>query len=495
MDPIWIQQCPPRPVDVREMAPLASRRHARNVANATVRGFVKPTASLTEGPIAKTLVFFSLPILAANVLQSLNGSINSIWVGRYLGGAALTATSNTNTILFFLIGTVFGVGMAATILVGQSVGAKDIDQAKRVVGTSATFFFAVSVLVSIFGYTFSGPMLHAMRTPPDALLFAVAYMRVIFLAVPFIFLNAFVMMSLRGAGDSKTPLVFSLIAVALDIALNPLLIFGLGPVPAFGIAGAAASTLVANAVALSALLFNLWKQKHFLWLKRGELSYLRIDRQILVALVTKGIPMGLQMIVLSGSAIVMISLVNGFGSATSSAFGAGLQIWNYVQMPAMAIGMAVSSMAAQNVGAKRWDRVARIAGSGVIYSLLTTTGLALTIFALDRGALGLFLTDPEAIRIGQHLNPIVIASFTFFGISMVLSGVVRSTGAVVPPLLILFTSLWLVRIPFAWLMLPRWHADAIWWSFPLASVLAACLSIAYYRYGGWKKAHMLRAKP
>jgi len=149
-------------------------------------------------------------------------------------------------------------------------------------------------------------------------------------------------------------------------------------------------------------------------------------------------------------------------------------------------------MAAQNVGAKRWDRVARIAGVGVAYSFLVTVALALVIFTFDRGALGLFLTDPAAIKIGQHLNPIVIASFTFFGISMVLSGVVRSTGAVVPPLLILFTSLWLVRIPFAWVMLPRWHADAIWWSFPLASVLSALLSAAYYRYGGWKKAHMLR---
>jgi putative MATE family efflux protein len=506
-DPTWIRRSSPGRQRSRPVASLLAPAREKISCNVTSHdrrlvlsaatlerdpSMMKPSASLTEGPITKTLVFFSLPILASNVLQSLNGSINSVWVGRYLGGAALTATSNTNTILFFLIGTVFGVGMAATILIGQSLGAKDVDQAKRIVGTSATFFFAVSVAVSVFGYAFSGPMLHAMRTPPDALLFAIAYMRVIFLAVPFIFLNAFVMMSLRGAGDSKTPLVFALVAVGLDIALNPLFIFGLGPMPAFGIAGAAGSTLIANAVSLFAILFHLRRRNHFLWLKRAELSYFRIDRRILRALVTKGIPIGLQMIVLSGSAVVMITLVNGFGSATSSAFGAGLQIWNYVQMPAMAIGMSVSSMAAQNVGAKRWDRVARIAGVGVAYSFLVTVGLALVIFAFDRGALSLFLTDPAAIKIGQHLNPIVIASFTFFGISMVLSGVVRSTGAVVPPLIILFTSLWVVRIPFAWVMLPRWHADAIWWSFPLASVLAALLSTAYYRYGGWKKAHMLR---
>ena len=444
----------------------------------------RPATSLTEGAIGKTLLTFSLPILASNVLQSINGSINSIWVGRYLGGAALTATANANTILFFLIGTVFGVGMAATILVGQSVGAKDIDQAKRVVGTSATFFFCVSIAVAVFGYVMSPRLLAAMHTPPDALRYAIAYMRVIFL-------NAFSMMSLRGAGDAKTPLVFALIAVVLDITLNPLFIFGLGPVPAFGIGGAAGATLIANGVALTALLVHLWRRDHYLFIKRSELAYLGIDWRILRALVTKGIPMGLQMIVMSASAIVMISFVNRFGSATSAAFGAGLQIWNYVQMPAMAIGMAVSSMAAQNVGAKRWDRVGRIAGIGVGYSVLVTGALAGAIFLFDRHALGLFLTDPEAMRIAQHLNPIVIASFTFFGISMVLSGVVRATGAVVPPLVILFVSLWLVRIPFAWALIPRWQADAIWWSFPLASVLAALLSTAYYRFGGWRSAVML----
>ncbi|MDF2692999.1 MAG: efflux family protein, partial [Labilithrix sp.] len=106
-----------------------------------------PPANLTEGAIGKTLVVFSLPILVTNVLQSLNGSVNAVWVGRYLGSAALTATSNANTILFLLIGSVFGIGMAASILVGQAVGARDVARAKRVVGTSAAFFFSASLVV------------------------------------------------------------------------------------------------------------------------------------------------------------------------------------------------------------------------------------------------------------------------------------------------------------------------------------------------------------
>src|SRR5215468_10511811 len=107
--------------------------------------------SLTEGAIPSGLFRFSLPILFANILQSLNGSVNSIWVGRYLGEAALTATSNANTVMFLLIGAAFGIAMAATILIGQCIGANDIAEAKRVVGTSATFFAAISVAMAITG--------------------------------------------------------------------------------------------------------------------------------------------------------------------------------------------------------------------------------------------------------------------------------------------------------------------------------------------------------
>jgi putative MATE family efflux protein len=455
----------------------------------------QPSSALTEGAVGKTLVVFSLPILASNVLHSLNGSVNAIWVGRYLGGAALTATSNANTIMFFLIGLVFGVGMASAILVGQRIGAKDLDGAKRVVGTSAAFIATMALVVSLGGYFLSPTLLLWMHTPADALPFAIAYLRIIFVAMPFIFGSAFLMMVLRGAGDARTPMLFSALAVVIDIGLNPALIFGAGPLPALGIAGSAAATVVANAVSVTAMLAHLYARKHFLRLTRGELAYLRVDRAILGALLRKGLPMGMQMIVMSASGIFMISLVNGFGSETTAAFGASLQLWNYIQMPAIAIGMAASSMAAQNVGAGRWDRVGQVAISGVSVNFLMTGGLAALIYLFADHALAMFLTDQAAIDIGVHLNAIVVWSFSFFGVSMVLSGVVRSTGAVVPPLAILVISLWGLRLPFATLMLGRWQADAIWWSFPLGSLTAMVLSGSYYRFGGWRRARMLAEAP
>jgi len=454
------------------------------------------TATLTEGTIGKTLLFFSLPILAGNVLQSLNGSVNAIWVGRYLGEAALTATSNANTILFFLLGAVFGVGMAATILVGQSVGARNLDLAKRVVGTSASFFALVSAAVALTGFLCSPALLAWMRTPADALPLAVSYLRIIFLAVPAMYLYAFVMMSLRGAGDSKTPFRFLLLSVGLDIALNPVFIFGLGPVPRMGIAGSATATLIANTVSLIAILVYLYRRKHFLWLHADELRYLRIDRAILRSLVGKGLPMGLQMIVVSASMIAMISLVNRFGSQTTAAFGAAMQLWNYIQMPAFAIGAAASAMAAQNVGAQRWDRVERTAMAGVAINFLMSGAIIAVIWLFERAAFGVFLpNDSGAVDIAVHMNAIVIWAYLFFGVSMVLSGVVRSTGAVVPPLVILFVAFWVVRIPFAYGLIGRLGADAIWWSYPLGSLISLLLTLAYYRFGNWRQARMLPTRP
>jgi putative MATE family efflux protein len=447
--------------------------------------------SLTEGSISRGLLRFALPILYANVLQSLNGSVNSIWVGRYLGEAALTATSNANTVMFLLIGAAFGIAMAATILIGQCIGANDLKEAKRVVGTSATFFAAISVFMAIAGLVLCEPLLIAMKTPADSLPLAVAYMRVIFLALPCLYMYAFVMSVLRGAGDSKTPFYFMLLSVAIDIALNPVFIFGWGPIPKFGIAGSALATFVAQAVSLTALVNHLYRRRHLLVLHKDELKHLRVDWAIVGTLVKKGIPMSAQMLVISLSAVLMIALVNRFGVETTAAFGAAMQLWNYIQMPAFAVGMGVSAMAAQNVGARKWDRVKSIARVGVVYSVLLTGSIVLVIEILDTHAFRLFLPEgSEALRLATHLNRVVTWSFMFFGVSMVLFGVVRATGAVMAPLFVLTISLLVVRFPLAEAFLDKYQADAVWWSFPISSALSAVLAVLYYKYGGWRTARM-----
>ncbi len=188
--------------------------------------------------------------------------------------------------------------------------------------------------------------------------------------------------------------------------------------------------------------------------------------------------------------LMVMTMVNSYGVETSSAYGAALQLWTYVQMPAMAIGAACSTMAAQNVGAGHWRRVDGTARAGVVGNVLMTGALAALIVGLDRHVLGLFLpAGSEALASARHLNHIAVGSFLFFGVTFVLSGVVRSTGAVMPPLIILGIALW-GACP--WPLLQPWlGVDAIWWSFPVSSVCAMLMSLAYYRWGRWRQAHML----
>jgi len=301
---------------------------------------------------------------------------------------------------------------------------------------------------------------------------------------------------LRGAGDSKTPFYFMLLSVGIDIALNPVFIFGLGPLPRLGIAGSALATFVAQAVSLSALIRHLYRRHHILCLHRSELHFLRPDPAVIGTLVKKGIPMSAQMLVLSLSGVLMITLVNRFGVDTTAAFGAALQIWNYIQMPAFAVGMAVSAMTAQNVGAGKWNRVTAIARVGVLYSVLLTGSVVLAIELLNTWVFALFLpADSNALAIASHMNRIVTPSFIFFGISLTLFGVVRATGAVIAPLIILTIALLVVRFPFAEAFLGRYQVDAVWWSFPVSSLLAAALAVLYYRYGDWRHAHMALPAP
>lgn len=451
---------------------------------------------LTVGPIGATLITFALPVLGSNILQSLNGSANAIWVSHVLGEAALTATSNSNQIFFLMLGAVFGVSMAANIMIGQAVGMRDEALAKTVVGTCTTFFIGLSLAVGVAGGILTPHILDAMRTPLEARADAIAYLRVIFAAMPFMYFFSFMMMAQRGTGDSRTPFYFALVQVGLDITLNPLLIIGVGPFPKLGIAGSATSTLIAQTFTLAIMLVHLYRRRSILVIRPSEWRLLIPDFKIIRQLVLKGLPMGFQMIVISLAAVTMMSFVNSYGVHTSAAYGAATQLWTYIQMPAMALGAAVSSMAAQNVGAGKMDRVEKVARTGALYAILFTGLPVLVIYLTDPWVLRAFLPGHSpSLPIAVHINSIVVWGFVPFGVAFIFSGIVRATGAVWPPLLAMIIALWGVRIPMANFLEPHWGPDAIWFSFPVGSTMTCILAGGYFVWGGWRKSRMLDVTP
>ncbi|MCL6740861.1 MATE family efflux transporter [Sphingomonas sp. RB56-2] len=451
-----------------------------------------PRGDLTQGPIGKTLLAFALPTLASSILQSLNGSINSIWIGRFLGERALASTFNANMVMFLLMAFVFGFGMAATVLIGQAWGRKDVDGARRVMGSAVGGFLPVALAIAVIGWIASPALLRLLAMPPDAMPLALSYLRVIFTAMPAILLLVLMMMALRGSGDALTPMWFMILAVVLDAGLNPVFILGLGPAPELGISGSALATVIANYVSLGALVIYIYAKDLPLRLKGKELRYLKPDPKLIGAIVRKGLPMGLQMIVVSSSAVATVGLVNREGVDTTAAFGVAMQLWTYLQMPAMALGAAVSAMAAQNIGAGQWDRVGRITRSGILYTFAITGILVLVLAVSDRPALALFLgSKSPALPIAEHIQILATWSFLLFGVTMILFGTVRANGAVVGPLVILAVGLYPVRFGFALGAYPWLGADALWLSFPVSSLANMAMAIGFYRYGGWRKARMM----
>ncbi|MFA5965166.1 MAG: MATE family efflux transporter [Sphingomonas sp.] len=442
---------------------------------------------LTVGPIGTTLLTFALPTLASNILQSLNGSINSIWVGRFLGEGALAATSNANIIMFLMFSAVFGFGMAATILVGQSIGRRDIEGARRAFGSAIGMVVGGAVLISILGWIFAPNILRLLATPGDAQALALIYLRVIFLGLPLSMLGVLIQMGLRGAGDSITPMWFMVLSVIIDSTMNPLLIDGIGPFPRMGIAGSATATLLAATISTLGLVIYVYARDLPIRLRGHEFRWLVPEAALVRTIVAKGLPMGAQMLVMSTAGLTMVGLVNRLGVDTAAAYAVSQQLWTYIQMPAMAIGVAVSSMAAQNIGAGRWDRVDAITRAGILYNTIITLVVIGAIILFDRSVMTLFVgSGSPAIPIARHIQLIASWTFVMFGATMVLFSTVRANGSTVAPLVILIISLYPVRIGIALAGQPVIGPDALWWAFPIGSAVSLSLAALFYRHGSWR---------
>ncbi|MEY4161213.1 MAG: hypothetical protein RLZZ136_1834 [Pseudomonadota bacterium] len=447
---------------------------------------------LTKGPILKTLIAFSVPMLIGNLIQTLNGSINAIWVGRLLGENALAATTNANTVMFLMFAMVFGFGTATTVRVGQHFGARKVTEARRTFGCGLGFCVMMSAVIGMLGWIYAPELLRLMHTPLGSLPLANAYLRVIFISIPFGTANMMLGMGLRGAGDSKAPMFSMVLTVVLDIMLNPLLICGLGPVPALGIAGSAIASFIAGMGGVIYLLFSMYRNQSPLRLLGADLFYLIPDLDEMTYILAKGAPMGLQMLIVASAQMVMISLVNREGIDSTAAYGASMQLWNYLQMPAFAISSGVSAMVAQSIGAGNHDRVAEVTKAGMTANLAMTGVLAALLVLFSHPLLALFLGGQSpALPIAQHIQYLVTWSFLIMGVSMIMGGTMRSYGVVIWPLIFQVIAFYPVRLGFYFATYSYLGSNALWGSFPVASLISVMMTWTLYTRGNWRhKRHL-----
>ncbi|MGB9812142.1 MAG: MATE family efflux transporter [Thermovenabulum sp.] len=440
----------------------------------------------TQGSILKHLIKFSIPLFLGNILQTLYNTVDSIWVGKFLGPNALAAVSVSFPIIFLLISLVMGITMATTVLVGQYKGAKNIDMVKKTINTSMYLLTISAVIISIVGIIFHKPILNIMNTPKEIMESASGYLNIILAGLIFTFAYNAVSAILRGLGDSRTPLIFLFYTTVINIILDPIFIFGIGPIPKMGINGAALATVIAQAISFFLAVNYLNKNNHLLSIKLNELGY---DKDITVKIIKIGLPSGIQQTVVSLGMTAMMSIVNSFGPNIVAAWGAASKIDSFAFLPAMSVGLATSSISAQNIGAGKYERVSELLKWAGILSLIISGSITILIYAIPKILLSMFTNDINVLVAGTNILKILGFSYIPFGFMWVVNGIIRGAGATFIPMLISIVSLWVIRIPLAYFL--SFHtllnSNGIWLAMSISSIISTLLSYAYYLSGKWKR--------
>lgn len=438
-------------------------------------------------PLWQRFLIFLLPLMLANILQSMSGTINNIYVGQLLGVESLAAVSLFFPIMFFLIAFVIGISAGATVLIGQAWGAGEIDRVKEVIGTTLTTTFLAGIIVACLGTIFIDRIMLVLGAPLNILDDAARYARVMLVGMPVFFIFLIATSVLRGVGDTVTPLYALTLSIVVGLTVTPALIQGWMGLPQIGVSAAAVATILGSTASLTFLVLYLRLRGHPIAPDAVLLRHLRVRMPTLLTVLRIGIPTAIQTAAASVAAIVVVGLVNQFGSDATAAYGAVNQVLNYVQFPAISIGIAASIFAAQAIGAGQSGRLPGITRTALLTNLGLTGGLIALAYAFSRDLMALFIKNPDVVDVAQTLLHIVLGSVVLFGASSILAGVMRASGAVIMPMLFSLGAILLVQLPTA-VLLSRTALGlhGIWWGY-VASFSTMLALNAWYYLRVWKR--------
>ncbi|GAB3048494.1 MATE family efflux transporter [Virgibacillus ainsalahensis] len=439
----------------------------------------------TEGNILKQLMIFSGPIILTNLLQTSYQFADSLWVGNLLGANALGAVAVSGTIIFTVLSFVIGLNNAALTILSQQKGRDNEEGLRRYLNAFVVILTIMAVSLGTTGFLLAEQLLALLGTPEDMIQEAKAYLRINFLGILFLFGYNFISTVLRALGDSKTPLRFVLIAVILNIIINPIFISGFG----LGVEGAAYATIVAQG---SAFLYGLIYVLHG---KHAPFTIPRLPSRKEIGLILNlGIPSGLQMAVISAGSAAIMSVVTTFGGGVIAGFSAAQRLDSLVLLPAQALGTAVNSMAGQNIGIRQWQRVESIAKYGVLYNfgIMLIVGLCVVLFA--EYGIRLFIQEEEAVQFGTRYLQITALCYPFLGINFILNGIVRAAGAMYQVLALNIISFWVLRYPLTALFSMVFGDIGIAVGMGSSFIVSSLIAYLYYRFGKWRKKELFSKK-
>jgi putative MATE family efflux protein len=434
---------------------------------------------LTRGNEARLIFNFAMPMLLGNLFQQLYNIVDTIIVGKVLGKEALAAVGASFPIVFTLISLIIGVASGGTIVIAQYFGARDHDSVRRAIHTVYIFLTVAAVILTLVGIPMTDDIFRLIRLPEEIMPEATTYLGIYLSGlIAFFGFNA-TSAILRGLGDSKTPLYFLMISTFFNIGFDLLFIM----VFHWGIAGAAIATVVSQAGAFLTAVFYLNRNHKLIDFNIPQYHF---DRRIFWQSLRIGLPTGLQQTFVSLGMMAIMAIVNTFGTNVIAGYSAAIRIDSLAILPAINFAAALSTFVGQNIGAGRSDRVRR----GLIATLFMSSGVSLLVMTIvilfKYQLMAMFTSDREVIRIGGEYLVIVSSFYLLFTAMFKINGVLRGAGDTLIPMFITLTSLWVIRIPFAWIFSKSLGETGIWWSVPAGWGVGLLLSFLYYLTGRWK---------
>jgi putative MATE family efflux protein len=439
---------------------------------------------LTSGSLHRAIWYLAPPMMLETGIQNVSQLLDTYWVAQ-LGSAALAAVTISITVRWMLNSLGNGLGIGGMAVVARRVGSKDQAAAEHAVWQTILLGLIVSLLLAILGLVVAAPLLRVLGADAEVLPLGLAYLRIAFSGIATLILVFAINSMLRGAGEARLAMAVLLVSMAATIALEPLLVFGLGPFPVLGVAGSAWANVLGFGAGLVLQAIILLSGRARI---RLNLHDLRPDLPLMVRIVRIALPSTVQMTLRSSSRLLIIGLVGLYGTYALAGYGVANRLLLIAVIPCFGLGNAAATLVGQNLGAHQPKRAERSVWWVSAYAAGFIALVAALLFFFARSWIALFDPDPRVVAFGSECLRIVAASLLPSSIGIVLARGFDGAGNTVPAMVVNLISLWGLELPVAF-GLSRWvglGTTGVWWGRTMSNLANGLLFAFWFRLGRWK---------
>lgn len=444
----------------------------------------RPT-DLSQAQLRSNIFRMIWPVTVDSVLQMTVSFLNTAMVGR-LGAATILAVGTSGRIGMIAWALFSAIGTGATVLVARAVGADDPVRVRRVIQQMLLTTWMLIAVVVTAAYFLAPQMLSLFNVAPDVLKVGTGYLRVLVWSMPFQALYLVISAALRGSGNTLTPMLIGIVINAINATLNWVLIFGNLGAPAMGYRGSAVATIVAQLVGAAIAVWFLFSSGARLQLNIRD--RIAADGGLMWKILSIGLPSTAESFFWQAGTIILMRLINGFGTVAGAAHQLGIQAEGLSYMPAAGFGIAAMAFVGQSLGARNVPLAERYVKEINKWVILLTIFTASLLFFFPKTVMHILTTDRAVIDLGARYLVLMALAQLPQQVSGVLNGTLRGAGDTRTPMMIAGGGIWVIRLPLAYLLSVAFHMGifGVWWGMTIDLFIRFGLSFWRYSTGKWK---------